>query len=258
MVNIDITGNCNQRCEFCYQTLDGSSLPTDVILDVVQEQKSDSSVQVGGGEPMLDPRILWLIEKFVDMGKRVHIATNGTVIPEGLLDLEETVKKNVEIQVSLHASSPELYKSITGTDFFDRVLENIGALKAHFTTLITSVVYQRNYGDMQNIIDLAEQMGLPLRVNLVFPVGLGKDVIRLTSKQVEGLRGLLLAERLGKKGMIDSPLVHAESNCHALEVAYGIPRTGQCPFDLGKLYVAPSGERFGCEFYRKKERRNEK
>ena len=245
-LTVDINGFCNERCRFCYAKLNGSILPEKEIMKLVDNSDADV-VEIGGGEPFLDKRIVRIIREIRER-KRVHISTNATLIPAGLLDLEQKVKEGTQIQTSLHASNPTLYEHITRKDLFEEVIKNIGILKPHFSMLITSAIYQDNFNDVPNLLDLAEELKLPIRVNLVFSVGEGKNVDLLNSRQVNQLRGYLLQQRIIRGDKIDSPLIHA-NNCYALTDAYGIKREGVCPLDCGKVYISPNGEKSGCEFY---------
>ena len=229
-LTIDINGYCNEACKFCYQNLDGSTLSEDEILKLVDENPKARTVEIGGGEPFLDPRIVDLIRFIREKGRGVHIATNATRIPEGFLDLEDSVRGEVQIQVSIHGSNPEMYQRVHGKNLFDKVIGNTKRIKSKFDTIMTSAVYQENFNDVTNLVRLAEELDIPLRVNLVFPVGKGASVQRLKGRK------------------IDSPLIH-QNNCYAISEAYGIERKGICPFDCGKVYVSPSGEKSSCEFY---------
>ncbi len=246
-LTIDVNGTCNERCRFCYQNLDGSSLPEEKIMRLVDGSDADV-IEIGGGEPFLDKRIVGIIKEVRDRGKRVHVSTNATLIPEGLLGLEQRAKEGIQLQASIHASNPTLYEQITGRNLFDNVIRNVGVLRPHFSMLMTSAIYQDNLNDVPNLVDLAKELELPLRVNLVFPTGNGRNVNLLTPQQVNQLRGYLLQQRVIEGDKVDSPLIHT-NNCYALEEAYGVEREGVCPFDCGKVYVSPRGEKSGCEFY---------
>jgi MoaA/NifB/PqqE/SkfB family radical SAM enzyme len=246
-LTMDITGVCNEKCRFCYQDLDGSVLSEEEIMDLVNDSNADA-VEIGGGEPFLDNRIVRIIKEIREKGKRVHVSTNATLIPEGLLDLEQKAKDGIQLQASIHASNPALYEQITGRNLFDKVAKNVGTLRPHFSMLMTSAIYQDNLSDVPKLVDLAKELDLPLRVNLVFPVGGGKNVNLLTPQQVDQLRGYLLQQRVIKGDRINSPLIHV-NNCQALANAYGLERRGICPYDFGKAYVSPKGEKSRCEFY---------
>ena len=170
------------------------------------------------------------------------------MLPKGFLDLESQVKEKVFVQASVNASNPQLYNEIHGKNLYHKALENIKKIKSFFKTTLSSTIYQENLNDVPNLINLADNLNLPIRFNLVFPVGKGKDVDRLDAKQVDQLRGYLLKQRILKGAKIDSPLIHT-NNCPALAKTYKIQKEGSCPLDHGKVYVSPNGERKGCEFY---------
>lgn len=244
-LTIDIIGKCNLGCEFCYQDLDGSQLSVDEVLTHVKNINPDT-VEIGGGEPMLYGGLFKILREITETGRKAHVSTNGTFIPEGMLSLEEEVRTVTTIQISLHAGNPELYKQVTGKDLFDRVIKNIGLLRKHYTVLLTAAVYQRNVDHVHQIVQVAEKLGVPLRVNLAMPVGKGKDVELVDRGALQQLRSYLFAERLQGRD-ISSPLLHF-NNCIAITDAYGIAKKGLCPLDCGKRYVDPRGQVRGCEF----------
>jgi MoaA/NifB/PqqE/SkfB family radical SAM enzyme len=247
VTTIDINGICNEKCEFCYQNLDGSILAEEEIMKLSRESDSEV-IEIGGGEPFLDKRIVRIVKDIIKEGKGVHISTNATAIPAGLLDLEQKVKDGVQIQASIHASNPSLYEQITGKNLFDEAVKNIEALKPHFSMLMTSAIYQKNFKDVPNLLNLAKNLGLFLRLNLVFPQGKGANVDLLDAQQVNHLRGYLFQQKIINKQEVESPLMH-KNNCYALAGVYGIEKHGDCPLDCGKVYVSPRGEKSGCEFH---------
>ncbi len=248
-LTVDINGVCNIGCEFCYQDLDGSVLSEDQVLEIVRSKPDFGIVEIGGGEPLLHKDLAGIIRNIVSDGKKVHVSTNATFIPQSLIDLEKSVRNNVTMQVSLHACNRERYKVVTGKDFFDAVINNARTLKNYYNTVLNAVIYQKNLDQVKGILKIGYDLGIPTRISLVFPVGRGKSVERLTREQVDRLRGVLLVEKIMHPGMVDSPLLH-EINCPALSEAYGLERKGLCPLQVGqKDYVDPRGKRLGCEFY---------
>src|SRR3989338_1246799 len=89
ILTIDINGYCNEVCQFCYQNLDGSSLPEQEIARIIGSNPHAKTVEIGGGEPFLDPRIVRLTKTIREKEKNVHISTNASFIPKEFLDLEE-------------------------------------------------------------------------------------------------------------------------------------------------------------------------
>lgn len=245
IITIDITGNCNLACDFCYQLAKGE-LSKEDVLSIVKEQDANV-VNVGGGEPFLHNDITGMIHGIVDAGKKVHISTNGTIIPDEVLGLEEKVRRNIRIQVSINSSTPKTYELITGKDLFEKVMKNIGLLKEKYDVALSTVIYRKNIDEVPGIIQLSEKMSLPVRFGLVLPVGKGKNVELITKEEANWVRGYLLVKEIEKRGMIYGPLVHNVS-CPLLR-AYGFESKGKnacCAH--GKTYYNPRGEKGTCEF----------
>jgi len=248
MVNLilDINASCNESCKFCSKEIDGSSMQINDVLQIADENKGE--IGISGGEPLLHPDFLTILRETRKRNRKVIVATNLTEVPEGLLDLEEEIRKDTVIQVSLHASNPELYRQITGRDLYWKVMSNLDRISTRFRTSISCAVYQDNYEDVENLVNLAYEIGLPIRVNLVMPIGNGRKVALLNERQIDQLRGYLLVEKLRKGSLVDSPLVH-RNNCHALSNYYGLEKFGDCPVDAGsKVYFDVHGNKHCCEF----------
>jgi MoaA/NifB/PqqE/SkfB family radical SAM enzyme len=247
-LTLDILGDCNLDCGFCYQDLGDVVLSEEDIFEAIDDNPHAGTIEIGGGEPFLDSRIVSLTKKIRERGRKVHISTNATIIPEGFLEMDESVREGVGVQVSLHAPNPQVYELVHGKNLFYDVLKNIHKLKPAFRTSITSAVYQDNVDFVPALINLAGKLDLPIRFNLVFPIGRGNNVRMLNPRQVDMFRGYLLGQKVLKGDKVDSPLIHG-NNCYALEGLYGVPRVGPCPVDAGKIYISPDGKKRSCEFY---------
>jgi 7-carboxy-7-deazaguanine synthase len=78
-VFVRLTG-CHLRCSYCdteYAFKEGTSRRIDSILEEVCSQPTDL-VQITGGEPLLQRRVLMLITALCDQGKTVLIETSGS------------------------------------------------------------------------------------------------------------------------------------------------------------------------------------
>jgi MoaA/NifB/PqqE/SkfB family radical SAM enzyme len=244
-LTVDINGECNMDCEFCYQNLDGSKLSVNEVMAHAGESRF-TTIEIGGGEPLLHKGIFEMLQKVAKSGKKSHVSTNATFIPKRILDLEKSVRNATIIQVSLHAGNARLYYEITGRNMFGRVIENTRRYKDFYRTLMTAVIYRKNVDNVPEIVQVAGHLGVHLRLNLVMPVGKGKFVDPIDQGQLQGLRTYLFSEKMGGRD-ISSPLLQF-NNCIAIENAYGIKKRGVCPFDIGKRYVNPKGEVSNCEF----------
>ncbi len=250
-LTIDINGFCPLRCKFCYQNLDSSMLPEEEIYRIVDSDPKFNIIEIGGGEPFIDPRIIRIIENLRNRNKSLHISTGGVVIPEGFMDLSDKLREGIQVQFSIHYSNQELFKTVAQQkdgSLFDKIIENLKLVKQKYVTVVSTTVYQENIDDLPNIVDLACSLEVPIRINPAYPIGNGRNVELLTAYQLDQLRGYLLTQKIMRRGMVESPLIH-KNNCAAITNAYGIPKQGPCPIDCAaKKYVSPRGETFQCEF----------
>lgn len=251
-LTIDINNFCNLNCEFCYQNLDGSELSKDYILDVVDKHKDFDTIEIGGGEPFLYSNIIDLIMELSKRNKKINISTNGTLIPDSLLSLEDEIKDKTKIQVSLNASNKELYEKITGKDLFNDVLKNINKIKPKYQTNLSSAIYQENFKDVPYLINLANQLNLPIRLNLVIPKGKGKNVSLITERELDRLTGQLLVQYVLNKN-IEFPLLHfnprdREINCQAVADTYNRQKVGYCPADTNEKLYFSKDMNCNCQF----------
>jgi len=78
VVHISITKKCNLNCKQCYYR--GEENPA-LIRRIIQNIASSNvkAVAIGGGEPLLHPKIEHFINFLVESGKIVSVTTNGTI-----------------------------------------------------------------------------------------------------------------------------------------------------------------------------------
>ncbi len=121
----------------------------------------------GGGEPLLHPELLSMIESGKVAGCSVGFNTNGVLLNNELA--AELVALNLDwIAYSVDAATPQTYESIRRGAKFAQVLENISALNAAKKargsslplTMIVYVMMRDNIFELPAMIDLASQMGI--------------------------------------------------------------------------------------------------
>ncbi len=220
MLTIDINNpqkQCNLACEFCYSWDLEGILSLEDIKKVVEYNPQHTLIELGGGEPMLHKEIVAIVSYLtLDAHKNVHIATNGTYVPKQLYELPDIARQSIQIQVSLHASTSALFGVITGNfSLFDKVLQHLTELKTTFSTIVNTALYQKNYDDLPNIVELVHQYDVPHRINLVMPVGRGKEVALLTAQQIAEVTSYLLNKK-SDGYTVDSPLLRPNT-CPVLQ-----------------------------------------
>lgn len=136
---LEINNVCNLRCKQCHIWMNDPAGPGTLQLEEQKRILRDfaewpgdvpSRVVLGGGEPLLNPeRVLPLIRFARELGLRIEILSNGSLIDEPmareLLEVPPTA-----IHISLDAPVAEAHDRIRGMrGAFDRVVENLRRLR---------------------------------------------------------------------------------------------------------------------------------
>ena len=137
-LRVSLTDRCNFRCFYCLPHGEPPIAPKEQMLSYEEiEYVVEIFVSLGiekirltGGEPMMRRDIEIIIEKLSAFKPRLHdlaLTTNGYFLPGRAADLKNAGLDRITI--SLDSLKPEVFKSMTGVDVLDRVLEGIEAAK---------------------------------------------------------------------------------------------------------------------------------
>ena len=137
-LRVSLTDRCSLRCTYCMPHDFAAWLPsedlltTDELLTVIEVavQQGIDEVRLTGGEPLLRPDIVEIVERIasLDNAPRLTLTTNGIRLP----DLAEKLAKAGlnRINVSLDTLSRERFKKLTYRDRFDDVILGLKAANA--------------------------------------------------------------------------------------------------------------------------------
>lgn len=164
--HIHLNEPCNQRCIMCVP--DGQHgrdvLPFERFLAFFEQIKPFAEhLTLIGGEPLMYPRILDVLELLSQHEIAVTLNTNATLLTDRvvprLLALHE-----LNLRCSIDAMTRDTYRRIRGTDVFDQVSEHI----ARFCTLATDrpntrvslnyVVMRENLHEVLPFVDFAARL----------------------------------------------------------------------------------------------------
>ena len=144
IVAVVFLGGCNLRCGGCPAphlisagALSGGreqgEIPLDSVLDAIYRRRRwIDGVVIKGGEPLLNPEVLELLELLRDFGLLIRIDTNGTC-PEAL---SEVIRRDLVDFVSMEIKAPpnSKYHHVAGT------MVDLGAIFDSIGILLSGVV----------------------------------------------------------------------------------------------------------------------
>ena len=179
---IEPTNKCNLGCKTCIRrTWDEpmgmmSESIFQRILDGLKELSHKPTIFFGGfGEPLYHPKIIEMINKVKELGSRVELITNGTLLTDEMS--RELIKTGIDVLwVSIDGASPESYADIRLGATLREVIENIigfsnilnneilinncGAVPSASTELgVAFVAMKRNIADLPAVLKLAHSFG---------------------------------------------------------------------------------------------------
>lgn len=182
-----LTEGCNLTCRHCWispklQTKANiyPSLSFDLFKSIVEQGKQLGLVEVKltGGEPLLHPGILDILEFIREQNLRLTIETNGTLCsPE--LAKKIAACKGAFVSVSLDGPSAEIHEWVRGVKgSFSDALNGIGNIvQVGISPQIIMTVMRYNKDYLEDIVGLSESLGVgSVKFNIVQPSGRGKKL----------------------------------------------------------------------------------
>lgn len=79
-VNLHLTENCNYHCHYCFAKYDGRDMTFDdwkVVIDNLSDSKLVSAINLAGGEPLVYPDFMKVLEYGQSKGLLVCICFTG-------------------------------------------------------------------------------------------------------------------------------------------------------------------------------------
>jgi len=162
-VEVRLTRACNQNCIHCSVSGGrpaGNELATPEIFSILAEmaEMGVPYITFTGGEPLLHPDLLKIVEKAASLGLIPNLDTNGTLLTEEVaLKLKEAGLDRV--QVSLDGTEGT-HDRIRGEGSFKEAVRGIkNAVGAGLKTSVNFTVSGLNLRELEAVADLAQGLG---------------------------------------------------------------------------------------------------
>lgn len=268
---IAITYRCNLSCRFCYagcrcksadapaagrafsrsaagriRAHEMSTVEVKKVLSVIRYDAEVPSVSWTGGEPLIREDLVDLTRYASQIGLRVNLITNATLLSEQLVArLADAGLKSA--QVSLEGPNAAVHDSLTRVPgSFDRTLAGIKHLKNAGVHVHTNTTVNRlNAPHLAELVSKVRELGMDrFSMNMVIPCGSASDAeIAVSYTQMAEIMGTIreAAERSGVEFLWYSPTPYCIFNPVA-------ERLGgkSCAACEGLLSVAPNGDVYPC------------
>lgn len=253
-ISFEITQRCLNNCVHCSSCSNSvckQYIDYETICRTIDDmpQIGVNRVCLSGGEPFLHKDLKNIVDYIKQLGMEVNIYSSGIIEVDGVIThirMDEFVdlkKRGLsKVMFNLQSYESSRYDVIMGTTGrFDMVKKSIeNAIKAGIYTEIHFVPMRINIGDIDGIVELAQEMNVD-KVSFLKLVPHGraeknKDSIQLSEEETINLRNKLNeikseAIRVG----IPLSLDFDSDFCHAAS---------------SKLYIKFDGTVYGCEAFK--------
>jgi MoaA/NifB/PqqE/SkfB family radical SAM enzyme len=193
-VFIEPTNGCNLDCVTCFRNAWDESVGRmtettfAAILAGLRQLETMPTVYFGGiGEPMFHPRTVEWIARVKELGARVEMITNGTMLNEKRG--RQLIEAGLDLLwVSLDGASPESYADVRLGAELPKVIANLSRFRkmrkgGHFPRPeigIAFVAMKRNIADLPKLLKLGRRLGVKyFSVSNVQPVTAAMEEERL-------------------------------------------------------------------------------
>lgn len=176
--------SCNLRCCHCwidprFESRNDEDLVFEEVKDLFIQGKSlgMSGVKLSGGEPLLLPYIVPLINFLRDEHINLIVETNGTLITEEIaIALREA---NAFVSVSLDGTTEAIHNLLRiSSGSFKKTVDGIKTVvRQGITPQIIFSIHRGNQHDLPGMITFAESLGArSLKINLIHGIGRAENL----------------------------------------------------------------------------------
>ena len=260
-IYLEMINRCNMHCIYCYKhNLNQGTLQflkLELLEKILDEMSSVSSCPVlfvlEGGEPLLHPELLPILQIIKNHHYPIDILTNGELFTESMVDrMSEILDPNTdEIQISLDG--------ISDKDNFNRhnnsikVINNISLLNSKkITPRINCVITKYNVNSIPEYLSFINEHISVKSLSLNAVIGLSNKPLRAGKDELNNLSAVIKQQKYNFS-LQESYLHNMYDN---ESVCNEIPKTNsfyrRCTALTGKLCISSNGDIYPCVFYENK------
>ena len=172
--SFELTARCNFNCPMCYVHLTqeqvdaaGRELTAQEWLEIAREARDRGMIfaLLTGGEPLVRKDFFEIYKGMKELGLVISINSNGSMLRGEILEkfLEDPPTR---FNISLYGGSNETYRNMCGIPAYDRVKENIRALRqAGVDVSLNLSITPYNCHDLERIYADAVELDVNVRAS---------------------------------------------------------------------------------------------
>lgn len=169
-LRISITNSCNMSCFYCHNEGQGHCKHNefmdinyiDKLVDfIINNNIYIKKVNVTGGEPLLHPNLIEIIEKLSKITKDIKLNTNGTLLTKDkIIQLKKAGLTAMNVGIDSFWSKQSKPNLIESNKNIDNLKQIILFAKDYFTLSINTVITYYNYDKIEDMIRFSINHGL--------------------------------------------------------------------------------------------------
>jgi len=261
---IEVTSDCNLSCIHCHVGSEerGITPPFEDLAEVIKRIaaiKEFGMIAFTGGEPLVRPDLMDLIELTSKAGLYVVIATNGTLIDRKTA--RELKKRGVVgVAVSVDSILPDLHDKIRGREYvYEQAIRGIEAcLKEKIVVQINVTAMKENAHQIGRIMEWSDSAGAGIGlIYQLIPIGSGasiKDQTLLVDENRKLIK--LIKETQSRIKTIFEPVASPQYWPYLIASGNNAPLARKlaqwsfhgCSAGWGLLYMKANGDVWPCPF----------
>lgn len=164
-VHLEVSAPCNERCAHCYfpEQYRKGVMPRELFTRILAQCKECNvlSITISGGEPMLNPDLLFFIKECRENNFSINLLSNLTLLSDEML--QEFIKTPLlSIQTSLYSMNADVHDAITSVrGSFEKTKRAIETLYEHNIPMqINCPIMKQNKETYQDVLNWARGMNI--------------------------------------------------------------------------------------------------
>ena len=246
----EITNNCNFKCPHCraYEklTVDDEQIENKIIDELI---KNDIlTVNISGGEPLLNPRVFEIIQKLSNANIYVGISTNGWLYKEKRKKLLEAGLKFIQVSLDGDKMLHEKFRGVEGS--YERAVDTLKqAKKDGLFTQMNVTITSENLKTLEWNYNKALEIGVD-KILYRRVVSAGKAVennyiIPNKKEYIDTIQKLIKLDNSKLIVAVDDPIIYAIQDIESDE------KLG-CAAGIKSVGISSKGDIYPCIFLREK------